>query len=324
MRKIALFSFAVMLAGCSGPATETATSASPAERSPVGADLTGDGPAVRALNLPDYFDCVREAGGILLAAHRGGPAPGYPENALETLQHNWDAGVASVFEIDVAESRDGLQFLMHDRSLGRTTTGSGPVADTDWEEISRLRLVDNDGTRTDFHPPKLTDVLLWAVETGAILELDRKGTTSFRNIVNAVRAADAEENVILISYSDNEAIEIASLAPDLMMTASVLGDRDVARLEENGVKPSRLIGWTGTREVNPAAFQRLRDIGVEPAFGTLGRRGERLDDLWLADGDASEFEAAISAGLVLLATDAAEKVGPLISADETAYEACGR
>ena len=40
-----------------------------------------------ALPLPAYFDCVRENRGLLIAAHRGGPAPGYPENTLETLQH---------------------------------------------------------------------------------------------------------------------------------------------------------------------------------------------------------------------------------------------
>lgn len=318
MRMIALAALAALLVACDagGPTPPAGTEGAV----PDASTETG----ARSLALPEYFDCVRESGGVLLAAHRGGPAPGYPENALETLQRNFDAGIASVFEIDVQESRDGVLFLLHDRTLGRTTTGSGMVADTDWDTLSRLRLVDTAGTETRFSPPKLTDVLLWAVETGAILELDRKETTSFRNIISAVRAAGAEDHVILISYSDEEAIEIASLAPNLMLTASVYGDRDVARLEADGVRRERLIGWTGTREADTAAFQRLRHIGVEPAFGTLGRPGQRLDDLWLADGDASEFQAALSGGLVLLATDAAEALGPLIRADETAYAACGR
>ena len=170
--------------------------------------------------LPDFFDCVRESGGMLIASHRGGPAPGYPENAIETLQYGLDQGIL-VHEIDVAESRDGVLYLMHDRSLGRTTTGSGFVADTDWDTIQSLNLKDNDGEITPFRAPKLSDVLLWAKSNGAIVELDKKPTTSFRNIISLVRAAEAENNVVLITYNDNQAVEVATLAPDLMMTASI-------------------------------------------------------------------------------------------------------
>jgi len=273
--------------------------------------------------LPAYFDCLRENDGLVIATHRAGPAPGFPENALETMQNALEAGF-TVFEIDVAESRDGVLFLMHDRTLGRTTTLDGPVVDTDWEDISRARLVDNAGTVTDFHPPKLTDVLLWAVNNNAIVELDRKSSTSFRNIVSAVRAAGAEDHTILITYDDNDAGEVARLAPDMMLTASARGNRDISRLEDIGVKRENLIAWTGTREPDPAAFERVLAEGVEPAFGTLGRPGQRLDDAWLADGDASEFARLAADGLVLLATDRPFEIAPQIEADDRARESCQR
>ncbi|MCI4643795.1 MAG: glycerophosphodiester phosphodiesterase family protein [Hyphomonadaceae bacterium] len=275
----------------------------------------------RAFELPAYFDCIREAGGVVLAAHRGGPAPGYPENALETLQHGLAAGIG-VFEIDIAESRDGMLFLMHDNTLGRTTTADGAVVDTDWETIARARLVDTAGTLTEFHPPRFTDVLVWAVETGAILEVDRKSSTSFRNIVSTVYAANAQNNVVLISYNDDDVGQIAAHAPDLMLTASARGSRDITRIVEMGIAQENLIAWTGTSNADIAAFARLTAEGVEPAFGTLGRPGQRLDDLWLADGDVSEFNALIEGGLVLLATDAALELAPLLDADDTAREAC--
>ena len=273
--------------------------------------------------IADWMDCLREEGGLAIAAHRGGPGPGYPENALETMQRGLDAGL-TVFEVDVAESRDGVLFLLHDRTLGRTTTGDGPVVDTDWETIAGLRLEDRAGTISDFSPPKLSDVLLWAVENDAIVELDRKSSTSFRNIVTAVRAAGAENHVILISYNDREAGEIARLAPDMVMTASAYGARDIARLAQSGVKAENLIAWTGTSDPDPAAFERLRAEGVEPAFGTLGRPGQRLDDEWLADGDASEFQALVDAGLVLLATDEPLEVAAALDADDIAASACPR
>ena len=192
--------------------------------------------------LPEWFDCLRESGGLVIAAHRGGFAPGYPENAIESMEHGLASGLF-VFEVDVAESRDGV---LHDRTLGRTTTGDGFVADTDWADIAALRLVDNDGRVTSFAPPRLTDALLWAKRNGAVLELDRKDTTSFRNIISNVRAAEAEDHVVLISYTDDQAAEIARLAPELMLTATARGGRDIAALEDAGVDPSRLIAWTGT------------------------------------------------------------------------------
>ncbi|MEQ9437049.1 glycerophosphodiester phosphodiesterase family protein [Hyphomonas sp.] len=276
-----------------------------------------------ALPLPDYFDCVRQNKGVLIAGHRGGPAPGYPENTLETLQYGFSQGIR-VFEIDVAESRDGVLLLMHDNRLNRTTTGDGYVADTDWATLSGLRMIDNDGQRTDFQPPKLTDVLLWAKQSGAILELDRKPTTSFRNIASAVRAAGAGDNVLMISYSDAEAAEIAAADPALMLTASARGSRDIGRLEALGVDRTRLVAWTGTNSPDYAAWARNLKEGVEPAFGTLGRRGERLDDLYWADGDGSEYRELVDNGLVLLATDEPYRVAAALTSDDLARQTCGR
>ena len=109
-------------------------------------------------SLPELLDRVREAKGLLIAAHRGGPAPGYPENALETLQYGFKQGIG-VFEVDVAESQDGVLYLMHDRSLRRTGGYDGGVADTDWAVVSKLDLLDHEGKPTGFSPPTLADVL---------------------------------------------------------------------------------------------------------------------------------------------------------------------
>lgn len=277
--------------------------------------------AVTVGPLPDFFDCVRESGGLLIASHRGGPAPGYPENAIETMQYGFDQGIL-IHEIDVAESRDGVLFLMHDRSLGRTTTGSGFVADTDWDTIRTLNLKDNDGTVTAFQAPKLTDVLLWAKSTGAIVELDKKPTTSFRNIISLVRAAEAEENVVLITYNDNQAVEVARLAPDLMMTASLNSSAHQDELAAQGVNFDNVVAWMGISNPNPRAFAAIGNRGVETAFGTLGRAGERLDDVYWSDGDPSEFQALADGGLTMLATDTPYRVAAALEVDDLALEAC--
>ncbi|MEL7130552.1 MAG: glycerophosphodiester phosphodiesterase family protein [Pseudomonadota bacterium] len=278
-------------------------------------------PVISSTSLPSFFDCVRETGGLLIAAHRGGPVEGFPENAIETLQHGFDAGIR-VFEVDVATSRDGVLFLLHDRSLGRTTTGNGSVANTDWNVIARLALKDNSGETTEFAPPRLSDALEWAKANGALLELDKKDTTGWRSLILAVRSAGAENNVLLITYSDTDAALVQRLAPEMMLTTGARGGRDLNRLADIGVDRKKVIAWTGTEAADPPAWRRLADEGVEAAFGTLGRPGERLDDTYWSDGDGSEYEALVEAGLVLLATDAPYRVAEWLSADDRALNAC--
>lgn len=307
------------LAGCTEPQTAGPDAGAAEVAGPEAPDLFAR--SVALTPLPELFDCLREKGGVIVSAHRGGPVPGYPENALETLQNGLASGVKA-FEIDIAESRDGVLFLHHDDRFGRTVRGDGYVSDTDWADVAKLRLKDDDGEVTGFHPPKLSDVLLWARQNGAILKLDKKETTAFRNIVAAVRAAEAEHNVILITYSDEDAGAVAKLAPELMMMASARGGRDIGKLEALGVDRSRVVAWTGTREPDPPAFERLLKEGVEPAFGTLGRAGERLDDQYWEDGDGSEYQRLVDDGVVMIDTDEPQRVADYLMADEEGWEAC--
>ncbi len=323
MRQVSAILLALLMAACGGskPAAEGADAAAN-DASTGGAQGAAAPDAKRRANLPEFFDCVRENGGMLIAAHRGGPQPGFPENSLETLKNSRAAGLV-VFEIDIGETKDGMLFLMHDDRLGRTTNGNGYVSDTSWTDISALKLKDEAGTVTGFSPAKFTDVLLWAKQSGAILELDRKETTSFKNLAAAVKAAGAEDNVIYITYNDEQAAEVAKAVPGAMMTASAFGDRNIQALEARGVNPKNLIAWTGTREAYPDAWTRLIEEGVEPAFGTLGREGERLDDVFWMDGNGSEYQMLAEQGLVLLATDEPFRVAEAIKADDVAVEKCG-
>lgn len=320
--KAILLMGATLLVSCGPPPPAKAKSEARSISSKQASVLT-ETSSTSPLNLPELFDCLRENDAMLIAAHRGGPVAGYPENAIETMQHGYDNGIR-VFEIDVAESRDGVLFLMHDNRLNRTSTGDGYVSDTDWYDISSMSLVDGYGNTTKYSPPKLTDALIWAREKRAILEIDRKPTTSFSNVASAVRAARAESNAIFITYNDKQAGEVARIDDTFMMTASAFGNRDITRLEQDfGVDRTRLIGWTGTRSPDDAGWKRLREEGVEPAFGTLGRRGERLDDVFLADDNPSEYEDLAKRGLVLLATDEPYRVTEGIQADDRARKACG-
>ncbi|MFQ5569800.1 MAG: glycerophosphodiester phosphodiesterase family protein, partial [Rhodothermales bacterium] len=118
------------------------------------------------LGLPDadalaaYLRADSDAG-PLVSAHRGGPMPAYPENALETFEHTLRYTPALI-ECDVRMTRDSVLVLMHDDTLDRTTTGRGAVAAHRFADLRTLLLVDNLGIRTPFRIPTLDETLAWA------------------------------------------------------------------------------------------------------------------------------------------------------------------
>lgn len=71
-----------------------------------------------------------------IIAHRGGGLLA-PENTLAALRHARNLGFAGV-EIDAKLTVDDVPILFHDDMLERTTDGSGPVAETRFDDITQL------------------------------------------------------------------------------------------------------------------------------------------------------------------------------------------
>jgi glycerophosphoryl diester phosphodiesterase len=313
--------------GCGQPHDPTATAATemtgPSEAgtsAPAAGAASGPPATVPAL-LSGRLDCLREAGGAMVIAHRGGPTRDYPENAIETFERTLRAG-ARVLEADIVESRDGVLFLMHDDTLERTSTGEGAVAAADWADIRTLRL-ETYSTGTDFTPPSLAEALAWAVDSGAVLELDKKRGVEYAPVIAAIRAAGAENNVLVITYTDAQAAEVHAAAPDLVITATI---RDMAHLDsllQRGVNAGRLVAWTGTEAPDPELWRALRDRGIETAFGTMGSGDAKLDEIFWADRDGSEFNALIEDGLTFVVTSRSDMVSRQLVAEQALGAGCG-
>ncbi len=97
-----------------------------------------------------FFDCLRESGQTVVAAHRGGPEPGFAENAIPTFENTLTQAPA-LLEIDIRETSDGALVLMHDDTLERTTTGAGAVREATLAELQALSLEDETGDVLDAH-----------------------------------------------------------------------------------------------------------------------------------------------------------------------------
>jgi glycerophosphoryl diester phosphodiesterase len=269
------------------------------------------------VDLGTRLDCLRQHDLAVVAAHRGQPDQSAAENAMSSFTASLAAGVPFL-EVDVATTSDGALVLMHDDTLDRTTTGAGPTTSRTLAEVLALKLERPDGTVLDERVPKFPDVLAWGRRAGTYFEVDVKRATRFEDVVNAVNAAGMENRALIVTYTLDDAKKVHTLDPRLMISVTMEKPEDLAAARQ-AIPPDRMLGWTGTSKPQASLFAALRNAGVEPIFGTLGRPGARLDDVYAADGNLSEYPDLVRAGVVMIASDAAVAAQRAIG---TGYRAC--
>ena len=83
--------------------------------------------AIEAQSASGLRELFHYRGGPLpfVAAHRGGPRSGFPENCIATFENTLRHTFATL-EIDPRYAGDGSSVVHHDPTLERTTTGTGP------------------------------------------------------------------------------------------------------------------------------------------------------------------------------------------------------
>lgn len=252
-------------------------------------------------DLSTMLDCFEAAGQTLVSAHRGGPTPGLPENAIPTMDALLSAAPA-IMEVDVGQSADGVLFLLHDDRLDRTTTGTGEAAAQDWAVLSQLRLKDNWGWVTPYAIPRLSETLAWA-KGRTVLQIDFKRSADALAVVAAVRAAGMENSVILIAYSVEQATALHRSAPEMLLSVSVDAPGDVAALKAAGIPEERMVAFTGTRLPRPELYRDLDQQNIEVIFGTLGRPPRSIDAVIDRMGMDERYAELGKEGVDILATD---------------------
>lgn len=223
------------------------------------------------VDLAAYLDCARERGVTLLQAHRAGDRPGAAENSLGAIEASLADG-AVFMEIDVAQTADGALVLMHDETVDRTTTGTGPIADMTYADIQALQLRDLTGTVLEERPPTIAEVLS-VLDGRGIAQIDRKGDVSFDQIADALEQADAVDRAVVITYSLEDAIALHERLPGVVISAGVGDLDDLAMLDQSGFDRSRLSAWLGLGAGNPGLDAALAARGIETSYGDF--RAER-------------------------------------------------
>lgn len=216
----------------------------------------------------------------LVAAHRGGSLL-WPENSLLAFRNALGLGV-DYLEFDVHLSRDGEVVVIHDPTLDRTTSGSGPVRDKSLEELKALRLKDHAGALTEETIPTLDEVAALAaqgkrrllleikvddrrqrypgIEEKVLAILDRRGMTT---------------STVVMAFEPDTWRRVRQLRPDV--TAGALYSPGTLRAMGSTV-PHELeeaqragVGFVGLHQslVDAAAMTAARSLGVRLAVWTV-------------------------------------------------------
>ncbi len=281
--------FACWLSGC-------ASLEEPARKAPAYARAADQYRAFADADARAAYLRAGSTAGPLVSAHRGGPTPAFPENALVTFERALRYTPALI-ECDVRMTRDSVLVLMHDETLDRTTTGEGTVAGQPFEALRKLLLVDDRSIITPFRIPTLDEALAWS-RGRTVLTLDVKDDVPPAHIVRAIRRMNAENRVVLITYTLAAAQHVHQLAPDLMISASAETLAEAQALLDSGIDHARLIVFTGVGEVKPDVIDLLHTHGIRAMLGTFGLVDDRA-----REGGAAVYQALIDRGVDVVATD---------------------
>ncbi|MFD2550995.1 glycerophosphodiester phosphodiesterase family protein [Bizionia sediminis] len=234
----------------------------------------------------------------IISVHRGGVGlPNYPENCLETMQYVHDSIVA-VFEIDIAKTKDNVLVLMHDNSLERTTTGTGKLANYNYQELQAFYLKDDFGQITNFKIPTFQAVLKWAVANQAILTVDIKRGVDVAQVIHAIRTLKAENNSVIITYDVAQSKKAHQLAPELLLSVSARNQQELDWLLESNIPTKNMLAFTGTRLSDTSLYRNIHTQGIKTMLGTLGN----LDKQAASKGD-SLYVTWHKMGIDMFATD---------------------
>lgn len=234
------------------------------------------------------------------AAHRGG-ALLWPENSLLAFRNALELG-ADYLEFDVHLTKDGEPVVIHDPTLDRTTTGTGPVRERTLAELQTLRLRDRDGAATDEPLPTLDEVVQVATKGHRQMLLEIKVDERRQ------RYPEIEEKVLAIldrHAMAPAAIVMAFEAETWRRVRALRPDVSAGALDSGRTLGAR--GATVAVAVEEARRAGVAFIGfhqslVDPEAVTLVRQAGLVLGVWTVN-EADPIRRFIERGVGIVITD---------------------
>lgn len=237
-------------------------------------------------------------GRIILVNHRG-LSSGYPENTLITFRNSIGMGV-DVIELDLRGTKDRVPVVMHDKTVHRTTNGTGTVSNLPLSELKKLdagRYVNEkfSGERV----PTYEEVLETVFGTGIQLLLDiKRGRSLDRfSVVRLTERYRGTLNVIVGARTTRDIRLFRSLNPNIRILGFVKSTDLIQPFIAAGADMIRL--WPKWIYANPALVKQVHRQG-RPVWTTAN------------DAPRQELLNLINLGVNGILTDLPEVLAQLI------------
>lgn len=257
-----------------------------------------------------------QSGYVAVISHRG-DWRNYPENSLEAINSAIEMGV-DIIEMDIHRTADGVLVLCHDKTINRTTSGKGKIAEITYDSIRRCCLRSGHGIKMPkYHMPTLAEALD-VCRNRAMINID-KGYDYYDQILPMLEERNMVEQVIIKDKKAPAKIE-ATLAkhkhnmiymPIINYTAkkwekhSVLFDQYLA----SDLHPLAYeMCWDGTLKGEQKQFDRVLASGARLWINTLwdslcgGEKHGYEDDRAVGHCDAV-YGKVLKMGATMIQTD---------------------
>lgn len=204
----------------------------------------------------------------LIVAHRG-DSSNAPENTAAAIRAAVAAG-ADLIEFDTRETKDGGLLLFHDADLKRYTGQKTPFEALGFQEARQLDVgswFDERKTFASERPPTLEEAIRFCLEGGKIPLIERK-TGSAAAHLQAIRNLKADDRVIVQAFDWKFLAEFRALAPEIPIGALGSKEIDPARVQTlRELKPD-WVGWNH-EFLDPAGIATFQGLGAKVAVWTV-------------------------------------------------------
>jgi glycerophosphoryl diester phosphodiesterase len=221
-----------------------------------------------------------------VTGHRGAAALA-PENTVAGFRTAIEYGVDAV-EFDVRATADDELVVIHDATLGRTTDGTGRVAETSFSDIRELDA--GDGQRV----PTLDEAIDVLGDAGVGLRIELKERGLGERVADAVAEAGVEARTTITSFDPEALAEVAARPPRVGFIAPEATDEAFGVVERLGAA---------------ALFVNVDTVGA-PDVEAAASRGVELGVWTVNDPDDAERVAGLGADSVT--TDRPDTVVPRV------------
>jgi glycerophosphoryl diester phosphodiesterase len=215
---------------------------------------------------------------VLVASHRAAHLK-YPENSVPAIKEAIRLGV-DIVELDVKVTKDGIPVLMHDRTIDRTTTGSGDPEQYTLAELKEFRLIHN-GDTTEEQIPTFEEALR-LTKNNIMIDIDLK-TDQLAPIIATIKNAGCEKQVFFFDNDYNALQYIRDEDPNFYLMPRAysyeMADSAIVRFKPQVVHIDFSFYNAEVTELIKSNHARIwiNALGnIDPAFGTP-KEDEALD-----------------------------------------------